>query len=451
MNADAAAQVVPYAVHGEKVGFKWLRQYIVGDVLGEGSQGKVREGLDSETLLRVAVKRINLCHVRKIKNAERNLKREITIHRQLQHDHVVELVESFTVLEKQKVYVVLEHVPGSSLQEISDSVATDVLPTRMVQRLFRQLFDGLEYIHSRGVVHRDIKPSNLLITVCGHLKLADFGVAEELSLFEQHDQCSKSRGSPAFQSPEVASGLETFSGFKVDVWAAGVSLYMTTTGRVPFKGASLMHLFEQIASGTYEVPESIVCDERLVDLLCCLLTTDQGARASTKQALAHPWLALTDESATWDEDERLIVEHAMDGRPALSILPTLAKAQGWMGANTAEPAAHLSSIHLPPHEISPLIRSFTSGRAAAGDQLQGEGEVAPLHAHGLGRARASKSSQELQGYVGVRVDAASLGKPRRTKSMPTASELRMAEWHEAMHSALRGTASLKATQDCTVS
>jgi serine/threonine protein kinase len=384
----------------------------------------------------VAVKRINMWHLRKIKHAEMTLKREISIHRKLKHEHVVELIESFGVNEKQKVYVVLEHVPGSSLQEISDSVATDVLPTRMVQRLFRQLFDGLDYIHSRGVVHRDIKPSNLLVTLCGCLKLADFGVAEELSLFEQHDQCSKSKGSPAFQSPEVASGHETFSGCKVDIWAAGVSLYMTTTGRVPFEGASLMHLFEQIANGTYEVPESIVCSERLVDLLYRLLTIDQTARASAKQALAHPWLARTDESATWDEDERRIVEHTMEGRPALSMLTALAKAQGWVGVNTVELTVHSSKLPPLQHEIPPFSPRTAATGGGASDGLRGKSATAPLPAHSFGKACASQSSEQLQVRAGACADVVGLGKPRRTKSMPTASELHMAEWHEAMHSAL---------------
>ena len=67
----------------------------------------------------------------------------------------------------------------------------------------------------------------------GILKISDFGVSEELDKYTDADTCSKSRGSPAFQPPEVASGTLLFSGFKVDVWAAGVSLYLLTTGQVP--------------------------------------------------------------------------------------------------------------------------------------------------------------------------------------------------------------------------
>ena len=65
---------------------------------------------------------------------------------------------------------------------------------------------------------------------------------------------------PAFQPPEVAAGCENFSGFKVDVWAAGVSLFLLTTGEVPFSGSSLINLFDIIAASTlFVVKELMSC------------------------------------------------------------------------------------------------------------------------------------------------------------------------------------------------
>ncbi len=56
------------------------------------------------------------------------------------------------------------------------------------------------------------------------VKIADFGVAEELDSYSQSDVCTTWQGSPAFQPPEVASGQGPFQGFKADVWSAGVTL-----------------------------------------------------------------------------------------------------------------------------------------------------------------------------------------------------------------------------------
>ena len=67
-----------------------VNNYLLGAVLGEGSQGKVREALHAVTLRRVAIKRLKLQQLRKLRNAEASLRRELAIHRRLKHKHVAE-------------------------------------------------------------------------------------------------------------------------------------------------------------------------------------------------------------------------------------------------------------------------------------------------------------------------------------------------------------------------
>ena len=90
-------------IYQGKKGYKMVRQYLMGDMLGEGAQGKVKEAVDSQTLRRVAIKIINLRQLRKVRTAEENLKHELAIHRRLKQANVVELIEEFRVPEKEKV------------------------------------------------------------------------------------------------------------------------------------------------------------------------------------------------------------------------------------------------------------------------------------------------------------------------------------------------------------
>ena len=71
------------------------------------------------------------------------------------------------------------------------------------------------------------------------MQIADFGVAEILDRFALDDTCRTSQGTPTFQPPEIANGQETFSGFKVDVWATGVTLFNFVTGGYPFEGDTI--------------------------------------------------------------------------------------------------------------------------------------------------------------------------------------------------------------------
>ncbi|TFK06541.1 AF4/FMR2 family member 3 [Platysternon megacephalum] len=283
---------------------KLIGKYLMGDLLGEGSYGKVKEMLDSETLCRRAVKILKKKKLRRIPNGEANVKKEIQLLRRLRHKNVIQLVDVLYNEEKQKIYpfdfslrsrcflnsaftyMVMEYCV-CGMQEMLDSVPEKRFPVFQAHGYFCQLIDGLEYLHSQGIVHKDIKPGNLLLTTNGTLKISDLGVAEALHPFAEDDTCRTSQGSPAFQPPEIANGLDTFSGFKVDIWSAGVTLYNITTGLYPFEGDNIYKLFENIGKGDYTIPED--CGPPLSDLLKGMLEYDPAKRFSIQQIRQHNW------------------------------------------------------------------------------------------------------------------------------------------------------------------
>jgi serine/threonine-protein kinase 11 len=319
----------PALVYKGKKEYKIIGKYMMGEVIGEGMQGKVREALHSETLRRVAIKIVHLRQLRKAQNAEKNMEREMAIHKKLKHRNVVELTEHFRIDEKDKWYVVLELITGGSLQDIVDILPEKRLPDALARRFVHQLLDGLDYCHGKGVVHRDIKPSNLMVNTDGVLKICDFGVAEELETYAEGDLCSKSRGSPAFLPPEVASGShEKFSGFKVDVWATGVSLYLLTTGRVPFEGTSLINLFENIDQGNYGVPQALASQPQLLSLVDGLLAHEQAHRLSVREALEHAWMSAPPAEEVWGEREKALVASVATRMRSGSVLRSIARMYG---------------------------------------------------------------------------------------------------------------------------
>ena len=252
----------------------------------------MKEALDVYTLRRLAIKIIQNKKLRRMPNGQANVKREARLLRRLKHKNVVEMVDIFYKQDVQKVYFVMEYC-AATLKEVLDSVpGTKKLPGHQVQDYLVQLLTGMAYIHSQGVIHRDIKPANLLLSNDEVLKLSDFGVAYELDRFQPGDACLTTAGTTPFQPPEVANAdiNAVYSGCKVDVWAAGVTLWNMSTGGYPFPidEGSLFNLLSAIAKADYAIPEGVGPD--LAHLLRSILEVDVAKRFTVAQVLQHRWV-----------------------------------------------------------------------------------------------------------------------------------------------------------------
>jgi [calcium/calmodulin-dependent protein kinase] kinase len=142
-------------------------------------------------------------------------------------------------------------------------------------------------------VHRDIKPSNLLLTSqCsnGILKLADFGVSEQL---DQDGLVRKWSGSAAFMSPELGSLQArggSIDGRKADIWAMGITLYCFLYGYIPFKGNSVAEMYDHIINANLETPAHENVDDEARNLLYGLLQKVPSQRFTLDMIRKHPWL-----------------------------------------------------------------------------------------------------------------------------------------------------------------
>ncbi|GER41580.1 calcium-dependent protein kinase family protein [Striga asiatica] len=193
------------------------------------------------------------------------------------------------------LHIVVEFCDAGDLfQRIT---ARPVFSELEARRVMVPLMEAVAHIHDRGVAHRDIKPDNILFNSYNELKLADFGSAE---CFANSNFMSGIVGTPYYVAPEVVAGMEY--GEKVDVWSAGVILYIMLSGIPPFYGESARDIFEAVLRANLRFPRAVfgLVSTEAKDLLRRMLCKDVWRRFSAHQVLRHPWMTGDEEARAMD-------------------------------------------------------------------------------------------------------------------------------------------------------
>lgn len=148
-------------------------------------------------------------------------------------------------------YAVYEYIQGRELFDIINLSGT--IQENQARYFFYQLIDGLKYCHQNNLCHRDIKMENLMISHYLQLKIIDFGFASDLGEFIDNGQILKTQlGTMGYQAPEVIYGFD-YNGQAVDLFAAGVVLFIMVFGRQPFNEAKKDDpCYYQIAQGNID-------------------------------------------------------------------------------------------------------------------------------------------------------------------------------------------------------
>src|SRR6201998_3912384 len=225
-------------------GIKRFGRYEIVAELGRGAMGVVYQARDPQIDRLVAVKTISLWGQEPEEEKEFRLRfiNEAQAAGRLHHPGIVSVFDVGENPENQDPYIVLEYVPGETLNRIL--ARERKLPLTKALKLTEELADALDYAHAQGVVHRDIKPANILITEDGHAKIADFGIAKlNLAHFTLPGRVL---GTPAYMAPEQLSG-EGVDG-RSDVFSLGVILYAMVTGHSPFQGDSATTVCFKVAN-----------------------------------------------------------------------------------------------------------------------------------------------------------------------------------------------------------
>ena len=234
-----------------------LGPYEILAALGAGGMGEVYRARDARLNRDVALKVLPEIFARDPERMAR-FRREAQLLASLNHPNIAQL---YGVEESAGVRaLVMEYVPGETLK--GPLAVEDAIP------IARQVAEGLEYAHDRGVIHRDLKPANIKVTPEGTVKILDFGLAKalegELALADlapnsptlslAPTRAGMILGTAAYMSPEQAKGKPVDR--RADIWAFGVVLAEMLTGRQFYSRETVAETLSAVMRDQPAIPEA---------------------------------------------------------------------------------------------------------------------------------------------------------------------------------------------------
>lgn len=206
----------------EVAGYRLIRR------LGEGGMGTVYEAEDGRLGRRVALKLISLAHSASREAVER-FRQEGRLAATLAHRRCVFVLGADE--EKGRPYIVMELMPGSTLQTLVREKGP--LPAEEAAAKILDVIEGLSAAHRLGIVHRDVKPSNCFLTADGRVKVGDFGLSKYLAIDSSITRTGAFLGTPLYASPEQIRRDPVDE--RTDIYSTAATLYYLLVGKAPFQ------------------------------------------------------------------------------------------------------------------------------------------------------------------------------------------------------------------------
>ncbi|XP_068120673.1 serine/threonine-protein kinase 4-like [Hyperolius riggenbachi] len=249
--------------------------------LGEGSYGSVFKASHKETSQIVAIKQIP------VESDLQEIIKEISIMQQCDSTHVVKYYGSY--FKNSDLWIVMEYCGGGSVSDII-RLRKQTLKEDEMATILQSTLKGLEYLHFMRKIHRDIKAGNILLNSEGVAKLADFGVAGQLT-----DTMAKRNtviGTPFWMAPEVIQEI----GYNcvADIWSLGITAIEMAEGKPPYADIHPMRAIFMIPSNpppTLRKPE--LWSKQFIDFINQCLVKNPEQRASATELLQHPFVKTT--------------------------------------------------------------------------------------------------------------------------------------------------------------
>ncbi|KAK6201290.1 uncharacterized protein RJT21DRAFT_34266 [Scheffersomyces amazonensis] len=266
----------------------------LGRTLGRGSTGRVRLAKNVTTGKLAAVKIVPKSNFKRLENPKYKhpdiasnkdrlpygIEREIIIMKLISHPNIMGLYDVWE--NKNDLYLILEYIEGGELFDYL--IKRGRLQEFEAINYFKQIINGIGYLHQFNICHRDLKPENLLLDFNKNIKIADFGMA---ALEVREKLLETSCGSPHYASPEIVAG-KNYHGAPSDIWSCGIILFALLTGHLPFDDENIRKLLLKVQSGRFIIPHDLSWEAK--DLITKMLRVNPQDRITIEKILVHPLL-----------------------------------------------------------------------------------------------------------------------------------------------------------------
>ena len=256
-----------------------LRDYEIKSTLGEGEYSKVYFAIHKPTETSVSIKIIRKTSIDTMK-IEYFLNKEICIMKEAVHPFICRFYEAFE--SDLFIYIVMEYISGGTL--LDEIYKSGKMNERDASIIFSELMLAISYLHKHcHAAHRDIKAENILLDENHNIRLIDFGFS---NLFSKDNLMTTQCGSIYYAAPELIVGQEYTE--KIDVWSAGILLYLLVTGSFPFSDFSVTNLAQKIVYDDIVYPSHLSLQVK--DLISRMLIRNPKERITVDEILSHQWV-----------------------------------------------------------------------------------------------------------------------------------------------------------------